>query len=266
MLNDSSDAKPKKLPVAVPADARHAPWGPSSAILVSVLSFIVGSFVAGGLTYAIAGLLGKSAHQTNEWLSSVTGQFIFVLCAESIVIGLVMLFLRYRKTTLKALGFHRGLIWKDVAFAVAGFAAYFIMLMIATALAKELLHVNVDQKQELGFDNVFTTGQRIMTFVSLVILPPLAEEILFRGFLYTGVRKRLPFIWATLFVSFIFASLHLMESSEGLLWIAGIDTFILSVVLCYLREKTGNLWAGIILHSLKNLLAFIFLYLVGFQV
>jgi len=95
------------------------------------------------------------------------------------------------------------------------------------------------------------------------VLPPLAEETLFRGFLYTGLRKRWSFVWTTAMVSLLFASLHLFEGSGGLLWIAGIDTFLLSLVLCYLREKTGNLWAGIIIHILKNGLAFIFLYVLA---
>ncbi|MGH7237402.1 MAG: CPBP family glutamic-type intramembrane protease [Candidatus Saccharimonadales bacterium] len=42
---------------------------------------------------------------------------------------------------------------------------------------------------------------------------------------------------------------------------AGVDTFILSTVLCYLREKTGRLYAGIGVHALKNFVAFAALFL-----
>jgi len=186
-----------------------------------------------------------------------------VVLAEALVVGTVMIFLRQRKTSLRAVGYHRGPRFRDVGFALLGFVVYFVALIAATAIAQHAFHINVDQKQELGFDNVFTTGEKCMAFISLVILPPLAEETLFRGFLFTGLRKRLTFVWATIIVSLAFASLHLLESSQGILWIAGIDTFVLSMVLCYLREKTGNLWAGILVHGLKNTLAFTFLYLVG---
>jgi membrane protease YdiL (CAAX protease family) len=40
------------------------------------------------------------------------------------------------------------------------------------------------------------------------------------------------------------------------MWAAAFDTFILSVVLVYLREKTGALYAGMLVHMLNNLLAF----------
>ena len=39
-----------------------------------------------------------------------------------------------------------------------------------------------------------------------------------------------------------------------------LDTFILSLVLIYLREKTGGLWASITLHAFKNGVAFVALF------
>jgi membrane protease YdiL (CAAX protease family) len=122
------------------------------------------------------------------------------------------------------------------------------------------LHVDLDQKQELGFDHLKGNIEYVMAFVSLVIIPPFVEEAIFRGFLYTGLRKKLPFIYAALATSLLFAVPHLLESSSGPLWIAGIDTFLMSLVLCHLREKTGALWAGMLIHFLKNGIAFIALY------
>ncbi|HSX17193.1 MAG TPA: type II CAAX endopeptidase family protein [Patescibacteria group bacterium] len=271
-MSKDSSSKPAKSNTAAPvesakkSDGAPVSWGPASAIIVSIVSFIVGFVVAGGTAYLVAGLMGSSQQQANDWLNSVYGQFLFVLLAEGLVVGTVVFFLHRRKTSLRAVGFHRSPIASDVGFALIGFVVYFIALIAATAFAQHLFKVNIDQKQELGFDNVATAGQKLVTFISLVVLPPLAEETLFRGFLYTGLRKKLPYIWTALFVSLAFASLHLMEGSQGLLWIAGIDTFILSMVLCYLREKTGNLWAGILVHALKNGLAFTFLYIIGVNV
>jgi len=119
-----------------------------------------------------------------------------------------------------------------------------------------LTQINLGQKQELGFDQLFTSGQKLLALVSLVVLPPIIEETVFRGFLFSGLRKKCNFIVAALVTSVLFASLHLLASSQGPLWIAGLDTFVLSLVLCYLREKTGALWAPMMLHALKNVIAF----------
>lgn len=264
MSNDSSKpglVRHDNAEQVVIRQSHSVTWGPLSSIVVSILAFVIGFLMAGTLVYFIARVFGHTSEETETWLSSVAGQFVFVLLAEGLIIAFLAWYLHFRRTSLRALGYRRRPMWTDAAMGVMGFVTYFVALLVATALARSLLHVDVDQKQELGFDTVVTLSEKLMAFVGLVILPPLVEETLFRGFLYTGLRKKLPFIWTTVFVSLVFATLHLFASSEGLLWIAGIDTFLLSLTLCYLREKTGNLWAPIIVHALKNGLAFLFLYI-----
>jgi membrane protease YdiL (CAAX protease family) len=136
---------------------------------------------------------------------------------------------------------------------------YAVLLALASTLAPDL---NVNQQQDIGFQRVSGTGQLVVTFLSLVVLPPLAEETLFRGFLFTTFRRRMSFLLATLLTSTLFAIPHLLESqgSQGLLWVAGIDTFVLSLVLCVLRERSNSLWPGILLHGLKNGIAFVSLF------
>jgi membrane protease YdiL (CAAX protease family) len=40
-----------------------------------------------------------------------------------------------------------------------------------------------------------------------------------------------------------------------------LDVFILSIVMCGLREMTGSIWAGVVLHMMKNGLAFYLLFI-----
>ncbi|HEV7454317.1 MAG TPA: CPBP family glutamic-type intramembrane protease, partial [Candidatus Saccharimonadales bacterium] len=174
--------------------AQEAKWGPTAALIISVLAFTAGFLLAGMIAYAIAGALGKDADQSTAWLSSVVGQFIFVVLAEGLLIGTIILFLRHRKTNLRAVGYHRAPTLKDAGMAILGFIVYFILLIVASVLAKAIFNIDVNQKQELGFDHVASTTDMVITFISLVVLPPLAEETLFRGFLFTGLRKKLPFI------------------------------------------------------------------------
>ncbi len=106
------------------------------------------------------------------------------------------------------------------------------------------------------------SGPLILTFISLVILPPLAEEIMVRGFLYSSLKKAMPVAWAVIATSAIFAAAHLPEGgAAGPLYIAALDTFVLSLVLIYLREKTGSLWSSITLHMIKNGVAFVALFI-----
>jgi membrane protease YdiL (CAAX protease family) len=96
------------------------------------------------------------------------------------------------------------------------------------------------------------------------VLPPIVEETVFRGFIFTGLRGKLKFVWAAVLTSLLFATAHLeFGSGKPLLWVAGLDTFTLSLALCYLREKTGSLWPGILLHALKNGVAFLSLFVLA---
>jgi membrane protease YdiL (CAAX protease family) len=114
-----------------------------------------------------------------------------------------------------------------------------------------------EQEQDLGFEksgNGFS--QLKLIFVSLVIIPPVVEELIMRGFLFGRLRAKVGFWPATIVVSLIFALAH------GQVNVA-IDTFVLSLFLCHVREQTGAIWSPIIIHTLKNLLGFSLVFMVG---
>lgn len=95
------------------------------------------------------------------------------------------------------------------------------------------------------------------------MLPPLVEELLMRGFLYKGLKNGLRRAWAVLITSALFAIAHLQfGSGSALLWAAAIDTFVLSLVLIYLVEKSRSLWPAIGVHAMKNGFAFLFLFVI----
>jgi membrane protease YdiL (CAAX protease family) len=68
---------------------------------------------------------------------------------------------------------------------------------------------------------------------------------------------------AILAVSVLFGLMHLGFDFEALQWNVAINIFCMSVVLCVLREITGTIWSGTILHMLKNGLAYYLLFIVG---
>jgi membrane protease YdiL (CAAX protease family) len=134
-----------------------------------------------------------------------------------------------------------------------------VLLSVAKVLIPSL---NVEQQQQLGFQPTTSHIGLILTFISLVVLPPLVEEFIMRGFLFTSLLRRLKVVPSIVITSIIFASAHLQFGSDApLLWVAAIDTFMLSLVLCYMRYKTGSLWPGIFLHALKNCVAFLSIFI-----
>lgn len=248
-----------------PTEHVVVPWNPLLALLLVIVLYVVAQAFGELILSLVPQLLGWSAAQTQEWITNnVAGQFAYVFIVEALTIAGLLLFLKRHKTKVSVLGMKRPRL-RDAGYGLMAYPIYFLIFAVITVIASQLIpSLNVTQKQELGFDNVQGTVPLVLTFISLVILPPLVEEFLFRGFLYTSMRKYLKFIGAALVTSLLFAVAHLPAGgAAGPLYIAAIDTFLLSLVLCFLREKTGSLWAGITLHALKNCVAFVSLFILA---
>jgi membrane protease YdiL (CAAX protease family) len=244
-------------------------WRPNSVVLLSVAStlflglvlYIVPSVVASILVTFGALAAGVSATHIDTWLQTeAVAQFVYYLITEAIVIGAVVLLMRQFRETWNSIGVRKPS-WKHIKYVIAGFLTYYVLYVVIATVVSQIVHLDFDQRQEIGFDTHTSGIGLAMAFIGLVILPPLAEETLFRGFLYTRFRHVLPTIWSAVLLSLLFAAAHLQfGSGNKLLWVAALDTFILSMVLVYVRVKSGTIWAGAGIHALKNLLAFLILF------
>ena len=239
------------------------PWNPVLAVVAVIVIYFVSQF-AGGLVLSLYPALRHwNNTQANDWINnSILAQFIYVLIAEGLTVLFVWQFLKYFKVSLKTIGIKR-FKSEDILYALMGYGIYFVANAVVLLVASKLIpSLNVNQQQQLGFNNVSGVGQLVLTAISLVILPPIAEEILMRGFLYTSLKKSIPKIAAALITSIIFATGHL-EFGEGapLLWAAALDTFVLSLVLVFVREKTGRIWGSMGVHAINNSVAFMTIYI-----
>lgn len=239
-------------------------WSPLVATLLAALLFVGAQLVASVPFIIYANLRHWNSEIANAWLSGTYPQFWFVLVVEAITFAGLWWFTRRGGLSLRDIGWRRFSGWA-IAYALGGFAVYFVSYIVLLAIASAVVpNINLNQQQDIGFQQVSGGLQLVVTFISLVVLPPIVEETLFRGFLFTSFRRRMG-LWASIVLtSVLFAIPHLLESQGGgsLLWVAGIDTFTLSIVLCLLREKTGSLWPAVLLHGIKNGIAFVSLFVI----
>ncbi len=239
------------------------PWSPWLAVIMVIVAFLVSTMLAQVLLSIYPALHHWSAARAQDWADNSTwAQFGYTLLAYGILAGSLLGFVRWRGVSLATLGLKRPK-WRHVLSGAAVwplyFAAYFVLVTVVSILVPSL---NISQKQQIGFSATSGFGPLLLTYVSLAVIPPLVEETVMRGFLYTSLRNKLSLVLAALITSVLFAAGHLQFGSGApLLWIAAIDTFILSLFLVYLREKTGNLWASITLHALKNTIAFMSIFI-----
>lgn len=152
----------------------------------------------------------------------------------------------------------RSILWLPIAM----WGLYMVVTIAIGALTQVLLPwVDVNQEQQVGFEALSQPYEYVAAFIALVVVPPLAEELLFRGYLFGRLRERFGFWLTAIVVSVVFGFVHGQ-------WNVGIDVAVLSIFLCYLRERTGSIWAGVALHAIKNGIAYFFLFigpLIGIQ-
>jgi membrane protease YdiL (CAAX protease family) len=263
-MKQATKAKNTNLPVlaATGPPVKKVPWNPWWGVVFLILVFYASQIFGGLIISVYPWLRSWRSAQAVDWLNnSVSAQFVFVLLAETLAVYAVYLFLKHYRFGLAGIGLKRPR-WRDLGYGLAAIPVYYVIYFLTVGVVSSLVHsLNVNQQQQIGFNDVHGSAQLVMTFISLVVLPPLAEEIMVRGFLYSSFKKALPVAWAVILTSFIFAAAHLSEGgAAGPLYIAALDTFVLSLVLIYLREKTGSLWASITLHASKNGIAFIALF------
>jgi uncharacterized protein len=85
-----------------------------------------------------------------------------------------------------------------------------------------------------------------MLFFLGIVMAPVVEEMLFRGFLFKGFRQRYGWKAAPILSSLIFGLSHLQLA-------AIIPTFLFGCVLAYVYHRTNSLFPGMILHFSINL-------------
>jgi membrane protease YdiL (CAAX protease family) len=111
------------------------------------------------------------------------------------------------------------------------------------------LHWNPAWFDTLGFAEHASRPSGIsglFVLVSSVVIAPIAEELVFRGFLLNLWRHRWGMRWGIVLSSLAFGAAHFQYT---------IFAAVTGALLCLVYLRFGTLWQGTILHSLYNLVA-----------
>lgn len=262
MLSASSKQRENLKPT--PPKTGQVPWNPWIGILLIVILFIAAQFLAGILLLIYPLVTGQTASEAEKWLTdSLVAKISYLVATTVLLLTPIYVYFKRNKISFGRIGLRRPK-WSDPLWSLAALPVYILSFALIVAVIKFFMpSLNINQPQDLGFNDHYNTMQLVFIAFGLVILPPLTEEIVFRGLLYSSLKKAMPIVLAAVATSILFASGHLLESGDNsLLYIAGIDTFVLSLILVSLREITGGLWSSIYLHAIKNAIAFISLFVI----
>jgi membrane protease YdiL (CAAX protease family) len=173
-----------------------------------------------------------------------------LIIANVVAIVLILLVVRvYYNEPLSLLGFTTKNIPKAVLYGIAG---YTVTVLVLTSISYPIeQRVGIDPTQRALAESSMVPSLVPLLLLSGAIVAPIAEEVVFRGYLYKAFRERFTPMYAIGLNAALFSLLHF--ELRAALWL-----FILGVALAYVYEKTGNLVAPITLHMLNNTIAFLF--------
>lgn len=116
-------------------------------------------------------------------------------------------------------------------------------LLALLPLPESLLNDYAQQSQ-----SVYDPTHGVLSLLSAVILAPLFEEILFRGYLFRFLRSGFPFWAAAAVTALLFGLAH-----GQILWICYAG--VMGLLFCFLTERKGTLTVAVAAHFGFNLTA-----------
>ena len=128
--------------------------------------------------------------------------------------------------------------WRRNAAVIAMTLLYAALASLELARLRER-HIPIDGPTDFTLLGLFVANY--------VLFAPVAEEILFRGWLYTGLRRRFRFGTAFFATALLFAAIH-WEPRHMVLVLP------LAFALGFVREQTGSIKPTIALHASYNLI------------
>jgi len=137
--------------------------------------------------------------------------------------------------------------WPAVGWTLLAWAGFFAF----SAVWAQLLDITEsdDLPQELGVDS--STLALVAVAILVCVLAPIAEEVFFRAFCFTALRRTLGMLPAAILTGVIFGAIHL--GGTGIEFIVPLMVF--GFFLCLLYVWTNSLLPCIVLHALNNALA-----------
>jgi membrane protease YdiL (CAAX protease family) len=140
--------------------------------------------------------------------------------------------------------------WRTLALVVLAFTVIILISvnLVSAATMKWLESFWPDQQPQetvRAFQDSGSLGFRFLVIIAAVVIAPLAEEVLFRGFVYGVLKRYTDAPFAALASSLMFAVIHMHVGSL-------LPLCMLAVLLCLAYEITGCLLTPMLLHAVFN--------------
>ena len=243
-----------------PASGVHAfrvTWSVLDALEVAAVLLFGMVFIGLLLQFVKRGWDGTEA----AWLSGLV-----MLLSYLAFCGLALLVMRRRMgggmvSLLRELGLGRRLSLRAALQGAAGYAVFVAVLAGLALMSHWAGLTDLPAAAQTATEILFTARglpELAIYFLLICVIAPFLEEIIFRGFIYAGLRRRFAPTAAMVISALLFGAAHITQAFGGM-----IAIMLVGVLLAALYERTRLLWPSIVAHALHNTLVFIIIVAVA---
>lgn len=216
-----------------------------SVVLLS--AFFVGQLVGVGIAtpWLLPETQGLSfGDKVLQGSSHGTVTALAVMMALILVVGVAWLLIRMQGNRVSDYLALRAFKWSQL------FGCVVLLLLLNVVI--NTISIWLDRDPMVFLDELALTAQPFwLLAVAMVIIAPIYEEVIFRGFIWTGLSQSRLGVWgASVLTSVIFALIHFQYG-----WVELVSIVLLAMLFSYARYISGSLYLPIVLHILNNGLA-----------
>jgi membrane protease YdiL (CAAX protease family) len=240
-----TEPPPARPEAVLPVPDRTPPW-PAWMGPVALVAALIATTILTAIALAVIGAFGVDVSDPNH--GGVAIALTYVQDAAFIATVLVLARLGSRRARLSDLGLRIPALGTTARWVGIAIAAYFVFSIAFSNV--------VNPKQDNLFDSLHVHRDAAGTVAALAVLvcvlAPIAEELLFRGFMFAALLSwRGPWV-AAVIVGLLFGGIHVIGTPALLL----IQLAVLGFLFCLVRWKTGSILPTVALHAINNSLAF----------
>jgi membrane protease YdiL (CAAX protease family) len=192
-----------------------------------------------------------AVHQIVRWHVAVVSAgvlFASVLARTIAVLALIFWLRRWlsRSASPSSIGLLRP--GSRLLLVGVGFGVLLFVIDVVAAIVQSMFFGKHVSALSTSLATHHGNGAFLLDVGSGALITPIAEEIMFRGLVFTALVQRMPVWVAVTLSSMLFSGLHFDQYSF-------MPIFTVGVGLAYLYYRTRNLWPSIIAHGTLNLVA-----------
>jgi len=248
---------PPQFDASVPEDLR-SPWG-----WLDLLAFIgfgfFGLLVAAGIVVGVGVIgFGMSIRDLSQ-ASTTPAKSIIAIVAQAVWSGFVLLYFYALVRVRTQAPFWQAMGWRGLHFAGQTTSASILRCLGGGAMLALIVSYAgrfFNEKSDLPIEELFHSRPTVILLMGFgILVAPLVEETMFRGFLYPIVARCFGVAAGVIVTGVLFGAMHAQQLWGG--W-GQISLLIgVGIVLTWVRARTGTVAASYLVHLGYNSLLFL---------